>query len=288
MNYEGQICRAPMERASYMLPVAVGCAYNKCKFCMLFKHLKYRELDLGFIEEEILRVKKLGGSPKKVFLGDGNAFGMDTERLLAICRMLNDNFENIESINMDATVTNISEKTDDELEALKVAGIDCLYIGIESGLDDVLLQMQKDHTLSEAYEQIERLKAYGFSYAAHIMTGVAGKGRGIENAEKTAEFLNRTKPVSVTNFSMFVHKSAPLYADILKGGFEPADELECIREQRKLIELLNISNLQFDSFNDYIEFRVRGTLPIDKNKMLTQLDKKIEEKTGENIIAMVE
>ena len=24
MDYEGQICRAPMERASFMLPVAVG------------------------------------------------------------------------------------------------------------------------------------------------------------------------------------------------------------------------------------------------------------------------
>jgi len=165
MNYEGQICRAPMERASYMLPVSVGCAYNQCKFCMLFKHLKYRKLDLLTIEKEILRVKKMGGNPKRVFLGDGNAFGLDADRLIIISKMLKNNFEDIQGINMDATISNIKEKSDEELAALREAGIDCLYIGIESGLDDVLEMMRKDHTLDEAYEQIERVKAFGFRYS---------------------------------------------------------------------------------------------------------------------------
>ena len=84
MQYEGQICRAPMERGSYMLPVAVGCSYNACKFCTLFKHLQYRELPIAQIEEELQRVKGLNGRPRRVFLGDGNAFGMKTERLLKI------------------------------------------------------------------------------------------------------------------------------------------------------------------------------------------------------------
>ena len=76
MNYEGQICRGPMERSSYMLPVAVGCSYNRCKFCTLFRHLKYRELPMEQIEAELERVRSLGGNPKHVFLGDGNAFGL--------------------------------------------------------------------------------------------------------------------------------------------------------------------------------------------------------------------
>lgn len=76
MNYEGQICRAPMERASFMLPVMVGCSYNRCKFCNLFRHLNYRELPLKQIEGELKRVREAGGSPKRIFLGDGNAFGL--------------------------------------------------------------------------------------------------------------------------------------------------------------------------------------------------------------------
>ena len=66
MNYEGQICRGPMERSSYMLPVAVGCSYNQCKFCTLFRHLKYRELPMEQIEAELERVRSLGGNPKHV------------------------------------------------------------------------------------------------------------------------------------------------------------------------------------------------------------------------------
>ena len=84
MDYEGQICRAPMERSSFMLPVMVGCSYNQCKFCNLFRHLKYRELPMEQIEAELKRVRELHGKPKKIFLGDGNAFGLKTEKLYEI------------------------------------------------------------------------------------------------------------------------------------------------------------------------------------------------------------
>ena len=69
MQYEGQICRPPMERASYMLPVAVGCSYNACTFCTLFKHLQYRQLPKEQIEAEMIRVHDAGGNPKTIFLG---------------------------------------------------------------------------------------------------------------------------------------------------------------------------------------------------------------------------
>lgn len=69
MEYEGQICRGPMERASYMLPVSVGCSYNQCRFCMLFKHLTYRELPLDQIEAELQRVFQAGATPKRCFWG---------------------------------------------------------------------------------------------------------------------------------------------------------------------------------------------------------------------------
>ena len=75
MNYEGQICRSHGAFVLYA-PVAVGCSYNQCKFCTLFRHLKYRELPMEQIEAELERVRSLGGNPKHVFLRDGNAFGL--------------------------------------------------------------------------------------------------------------------------------------------------------------------------------------------------------------------
>lgn len=288
MEYEGQICRPPMEKASFMLAISVGCAYNRCKFCNLFKHLKHRELPMEQIEAELIRVKAVNGNPKQVFLGDGNAFGRQTAELLEILKMIHSYFPACQSVNTDAMVTDISNKTDEELISLKEEGLCNLYLGIESGLDDVLVFMNKDHDLSQAYREIERMKSAGLVFNAHIMTGIAGAGRGIENAEKTAEFFNRTKPERITNFSLFLDQRTPLYREIQKGTFLPADELENLEEERRLLELLQTDGLIYDGFHDYIEFRVKGVLPKDRDKMLGKLDQAIAEVRGkERMTALI-
>lgn len=279
MNYEGQICRAPMERSSFMLPVMVGCSYNKCKFCNLFRHLTYRELPMEQIEDELRRVQGVGGNPKKIFLGDGNAFGLESGRLMRIIERIHAYFPECGCINMDATVTSILEKTDEELRLFYDNGVRHLYLGIESGLDDVLLFMAKEHNLSQAYEAVERLRKAGLIFDAHIMTGVAGGGRGQENAERLAEFLNSTKPAHVVNFSMFLHKEVPLYKHVEDGTFLPADELENLKEERTLLSLLE-TELLYEGFHDYIEVRVRGRLPYDKEKLMKKLDKVIGDYEG--------
>ena len=275
MEYEGQICRPPMERASYMLPIAVGCAYNQCRFCTLFKHLRYRELPLSQVEAELARVKMLGGDPKRIFLGDGNPFGLRTEHLLEILELIHRYFPDCYDINMDATVTNVAEKRDGELRRLRDEGVRELYLGIESGMNELLLYMKKDHTVAEAYEQIERLKAAGLVFNAHIMTGLAGAGKGLENAERTAEFLNKTVPDKIINFTIYLHKVAPLYRDVEAGRFLPASELENLCEERRLLECLTAPIRSYDGFNDHLAVRTRGKLPCDREKMLSHLDEAI-------------
>ncbi len=281
MDYEGQICRPSTEKTTFMLAVAVGCSYNLCKFCIFFKHLKYRRLPLEQIESELRRVRDLGGNPEKIFLGDGNAFGLETSRLLTIAELVQRYFPNCRKINLDATVTDISRKTDEELRRLSVAGIGRLYLGIECGLDDVLEFMHKDHNLKEAEEQIERLKAAGLSYNAHIMTGIAGKGRSLENARALAGFFNRTKPERIVNFSLVQEKSAPLYQDIRAGRFVPADEVENLREAYRLIELLESDRLFYDGFHDLLGLRVWGELPGERPKMLSKLERAIDAFSGQ-------
>lgn len=289
MVYEGQICRPPMEKSSFMLPVAVGCSYNLCTFCTLFKHLKYRQLPMEQIESELQRVKALEGNPKQIFLGDGNAFGLKTDHLLEILERIHFYFPQCSMVNMDATVTNISHKTDEELRQLKEAGVCRLYLGIETGLEDVLAFTKKDHTLEQAYTQIQRMQDAGMVFNAHIMTGIAGKGRGLENAEKTAEFFNRTHPERITNFSLFLHKAAPLYQDVVSGAFVPATELENLEEECRLLQLLDCGPVVYDGFHDFVTLRVRGTLPADKEKMIAKLDAAIAHwKTQPPVIALID
>lgn len=274
MKYEGQICRPPMEKASFMLPVAVGCSYNACTFCTLFKHLKYRQLPPEQIEAEMKRVFEAGGNPKTIFLGDGNAFGLSMDDLRWILRKIKEYFPACSSVNMDATITNISQKSDEELEELYNLGVRRLYIGVETGLDDVLSFVKKDHNLQQAYVQIARMQKANLIFCSHIMTGIAGKGRGLENAAATAEFFNKTKPERIVNFNIFHHRSAPLFREIESGNYIPADEQENLHEERKFVELLDIP-VVYDAFHDCLELRFKGVLPNDKQKILDKIDKAI-------------
>lgn len=280
MEYEGRICRPPMERASFMLPVMAGCSYNKCKFCNLFRDIKYRLLPLEQIEKELLRVKTAGGNPQTIFLGDGNAFDLQTEHLLAILNLIHTYFPHCNCINMDATVTSILKKPEKEIDVLKKNGVHCLYIGIESGLDEVLAFMHKDHNTAQAEEAILKIYKYGYVFGAHIMTGIAGAARSIENAEALSLFLNKMQPLRVINFSLFLHNEVPLFREIVSGNFLPADELCNLKEEKRLLELLGNDETQpiyYDGFHDFLEFRVRGILPKDKHKMLISVQNKITE-----------
>ena len=284
MDYEGQICRAPMERAAYKLPIMVGCCYNQCRFCDLFKHLKFRIIPIEEVEADIRRVCEAGGSPRKIFLGDGSAFALRTDYLKSILDLIHKYFPQCREINMNATVTSISDKSDEELQLLAENGVKHLYIGLESGLEDVLSFMNKGNTVEQLIEEVKRIRRYGMCFDAHIMTGSAGHGRGSENAAATAGILTELRASSATNFSMFIHHKTPLYQDMRKGRFTAASEYENLIEDRGLIRLicedLNKAgghSMKYEGFHDFISFHVWGTLPRDGEKMISKIDKVIAE-----------
>ena len=173
---------------------------------------------------------------------------------------------------MDATVTDIAKKTDEQLKEMYDLGVRLLYLGIETGLDDVLALMKKDHhTMAEAALQIDRLHKAGIDYAAHIMTGISGKGRGIENAEALARFINETRPTKICNFSIFIHRHAPMYKLIEDGRFTQASEYENVIEGHRLLQLIEVDTY-IDNMHDLLEFRVRGNVGRDKAKMLKKYE----------------
>lgn len=296
MDNRGTICRTSRERGSFELPISKGCTYNACAFCGMYKGTKYRELPLEQVEQFLLRVERAGGKPKRVMLGEGNAFSMDFDRLMRVLDMVHEHLPSVREFASDATVTAIAAKTDEQLAALAAQGYCMVYIGIESGLDDVLAFMRKDHTNEQARLQIARLHAAGIEYGAHIMTGVAGAGRGIENARATAALLNDTRPAYICNFSMNVGALTPLGLWEEEGLFTAASTLECLEEERELISLLDVPT-QFEGYhitqdyeaahkdggrgeyNDYVTrwIHPKGKLPQDRQRILDKIDAAIAE-----------
>lgn len=279
MDYEGQICRSPFERGSFMLPVMVGCSHNACKFCGLFRHVDYRILPIEQVEAELKRVSLAGGSPSRVFLGDGNAFTLSTSELLCICDLTHKYLPNVEQINMDATVTSVLDKSETELKSLFDAGIRHLYLGIECALDDVLEFMNKDHAVDEAKRAISAMLEAGLVFDAHIMSGVCGAGRGQENAHALAEFFSEYPPHNICNFDMNLGSKTPLWNDYIKGTFNPSDAIEKFEEIKTFLTEVRLkpgSDMFYDAVFEHPPVRLMGNIATDREKMIAQLDTFIE------------
>ena len=146
MRYEGTVYRPPGEWKSYLLQVTVGCSHNACTFCGMYKDKRYRVRPLEEIFEDIALARAAYGDVKRVFLCDGDAVAMDTEELLAVLDRLYETFPSLERVNAYAGPGSTLRKTEEELAALRRAGLVRLYLGVESGSDAVLRAVRKGVT----------------------------------------------------------------------------------------------------------------------------------------------
>lgn len=277
MKYTGPIYRPPVEGRTPLLQVTVGCAHNKCKFCSMYREVQFSVEKLGQIENDVRELKRTYGYLERVFLVNGDAFVLRASKLLDIAEVVREHAPECETITMYASIDNIASKSDEELRALKNAGINDLYVGVESGWEPAVKYINKGHTVSEAYIQLERLNKIGIRHIALLMLGVGGEGNGQENAIHTAEFLNTTKPSLIWMGTLGVFEGAEMWEDREKGQFKEASELENLEEEITLLENLNLENTEIFGIHPSNIVSVRGTLPQDKKNMLRELRSAIED-----------
>ena len=151
MRYEEPVFRPPSEASSLIIQATIGCSHNKCTFCGMYKGKRYRERSVDEIKEDLLMAKDFYGDVKRLFLADGNALAMDTSKLLEIIEFANNLF-NLERISMYATPQDLLKKDEEELKMLKDAGLKLLYVGIESGDDEILKEVRKGVTSKQIVE----------------------------------------------------------------------------------------------------------------------------------------
>jgi radical SAM superfamily enzyme YgiQ (UPF0313 family) len=155
ISYIEPVFRPPSEAHSLILPVTNGCSWNKCTFCEMYTapQKKFRARDEAEVLEEI---RRCGQSlrVRRVFLADGDAMVLPTKRLLRILEAIREHLPDVERITSYCLPRNLKRKSVEELEALREAGLAMLYVGAESGDDEVLSRVNKGETYESTKEAL--------------------------------------------------------------------------------------------------------------------------------------
>ena len=279
MRYEGTVYRPPGEWKSYLLQVTVGCSHNACTFCGMYKDKRYRVRPLEEIFEDIALARAAYGDVKRVFLCDGDAVAMDTEELLAVLDRLYETFPSLERVNAYAGPGSTLRKTEEELAALRRAGLVRLYLGVESGSDAVLQAIQKGCTAAEMLQAGQNLVAAGIDLWAIVILGLTGQGGDWEeHVLSTAGIINKMKPRHLSAMTFAPAAGTPLGEDVLAGRFQVCTPDQILEECHLLLEHLDVDPLHFTSNHASNYLPLKGGLPEDREKFLSLIDQALEGK----------
>lgn len=272
MHFTGVTYRPPVEAmlGTELLQVTVGCAHNACSFCTMYAD-KFKVEQLSQVEEDIKELRNLNPNIKRIFLINGDAFVLSAKKLKAISDLIIKYIPEVEVITMYASITNIKAKSDEELEEIKAMRINDLWMGTETGNEESIRYINKGHTLAEAYEQLERLNRAGIRHCDGYMLGVAGAGKGIENAEDTARLINESKPSIIWFGTLGLFEGSKMHAAALSGEFTPATEREIIEEEIRVLELIEVDNVPLYGIHPTNTSSVQGMLPQDRETMINRL-----------------
>ena len=213
---------------------------------------------------------------QQVYLVGADPFALSAKRLLERIKLIKKYLPSTKVIIMYARTDNISSKSDEELKALKRAGVDDLYIGVECGLNDVLENLNKGYSAEETKEHCLRLNAVGIRHCDLLMLGTAGKGRGLECARASAVLENEIKPSKILINTMSAFVETPLDEDIKSGAFIPASEKENLEEEREFLAGLELPDCYFWALHQLDSVKLDGILRDEKQQMLDVLTWSIE------------
>lgn len=276
MRYEGMVYRPPSEANSLIVQVTIGCSHNKCTFCSMYKEKQFRIRKIEDVLEDFEIARKRYRSIKRIFLADGDALILKTEHLEKILLKVKELFPECERISAYATVQDINRKSHEELQRLKELGLKILYLGVETGSDEILKGIKKDCTASEMIEAGQKAKKAGMKVSATLIVGVGGKEKWELNAVESGKVISQMDPDYLGLLTLTVDRGTEMEEAVRRGEITTLSSMEAMIEIRKLIQNLELTKcvLRSNHVSNYLA--LAGTLNIDKEMLLEQLDEVIE------------
>ncbi|MCC6213516.1 MAG: radical SAM protein [Polyangiaceae bacterium] len=277
MRYQGRIFRPPSEADSLILQATLGCSWNHCTYCDMYRDRRYAERPLEELLADVtLAASSFGREIEKVFVADGDALGMSVDRwsrLLAACRA---SFPRLRRVSAYATARNVAGKSDDELRRLRQDGLGLVYVGPETGDPETFRRIAKGAGYEEHAEAARRAHAAGFQLSAIFLLGAGGVERGAEHAAGSARLATEMDPEFLSLLTLTVVPGTPIAKLAATGRFRLPSVEGTLRELRTFVAEVRPTAAVFRTNHASNYLPIAGTLPRDRDRILAVVDRALE------------
>jgi len=279
IRYVEPVFRPPSEAQSLILPVTDGCSWNKCSFCEMYTapQKAFRARDEAEVLDSIARTgEQFSAGIRRVFLADGDALVLPTGRLLTILHAIRQHLPAVRRVSSYCLPRNLRKKTVAELRELAAAGLSIVYVGAESGDNEVLERVNKGETFETTRTALDKLGEAGIIRSVMILNGLGGPQLSAQHADNSARLLNATQP----EYAATLVVSFPLGEERFRSGFPGWRALtlpELFGEMERFLSLLELQRTVFRSDHASNWLILKGTLGADKDRLLQQVRQAIDQ-----------
>jgi len=263
MEYEGIVIRPPSEADSLILQATLGCSHNRCTFCPTYKGRRFRIKDLEVIKKEIDEVAPFGPF-RKVFLADGDPLIIPQPRLVALLAYLNEKLPGLRRVGIYGNAKSILRKSIDELRTLKTLKLGIVYLGVETGDENLLQKVRKGSSSAQMVEAGRKVKQAGITLSVTVLLGLGGVEYGQQHALATAKILSEIDPDFASALTLMVVPGTPLHEEMERGLFRLPSPFELLEELGTIIAQAHFSRCYFTSNHASNYLPIKARLPKDK------------------------
>lgn len=265
--------RPPSEAESLLLQVTVGCSWNRCTYCMMYRddEQAFRVKPPEVVDADIEQAAAARVPIRRIFLCDGDALVLSTEKLSRILAAIRDRLPSVRRVGVYGDARSILRKTSEELAALRELGLGIVYHGVESGDDETLSRIDKGSAAADAVEAAARLRTAGIRHSVIVMLGIGGRERSREHAEATADLLTAMDPPYVGALTTTVVPGSPLAAAESSGAFTLPDAWGMLEELEILVDRARLTRCTFHANHASNYLPMRLNLPTDRDKGVLML-----------------
>lgn len=238
MHFTDTVYRNPYWPTFPLLQITQGCTHNSCKFCTMYKDVNFKLQPMEWIEEDLREIAAVAPGARTIQLLSGNPLALSYDKLANILKLIKTYLPNMEMIYTQGRVTDLRDKTVEQLRSLKNLGMREISLGIESGDDWTLDRVNKGYHAEDIIEQCHKLEEAGIDYWMTFLNGVAGREHSIEHAVNSAKIFSQCKPMLVGTGGLTLFPGTPLLEEAERGEFEPLSEKEMLIELKTFVENL--------------------------------------------------